>query len=109
MSRVLYEIPKLVLVIGQISDNYKTMSEEEKSKIVWEGAKALIAGAAKYDIKKTIPPIYSLIMENSSWSSTVDWVADVLKKYGQDKTTKEVLVKAVADFVKEGGRNQPTS
>jgi Zn-dependent M32 family carboxypeptidase len=85
------------------------MSEEEKSKIVWEGAKALIAGAAKYDVKKSIPPIYSALMENAPWENTVDWVAGVLKKYGQDKTTKEVLAKAVGDFMKEGGKNQPAA
>jgi hypothetical protein len=93
-------------MIGKIANDYNTMNEEEKAKIFWEGTKALIAGAVKYNAKKSVPPIYSMLLENAPWYSTIDWFAGVLKKYGGDKTMQEVIKKAVDDFLKESGKNQ---
>jgi hypothetical protein len=73
------------------------MNEEDKAKLLWSGAKALIAGAVKYDFKKSIPSIYSLLLENSPWHATVDYVAAILKKYGGDGTTQKVIEKVVID------------
>jgi len=88
------------------------MSDDDKGKLVWTGAKALIAGAVKYKPTKFLEPLYSLMIENSPWQMTVDWVANILKKYGGDKTTHEVLEKAVSEVnavLKEGGENKPSS
>ncbi len=84
------------------------MNEEDKAKLIWTGTKALIAGTVKYNVTKSMPSIYSLALENSPWHSTVDWMASILKKYGGEKSTHEVIEKAVAD-VAEGVRNQSDS
>jgi hypothetical protein len=95
-------------MVGKIANDYSTMNEELKEKIFWEATKALLAGAMKYDAKKSIPPIYSILLENAPWNSTIDWAANVLKKYGGDRTTQEVVKKAVDEFLMESGKNQPT-
>jgi hypothetical protein len=109
LSTALYEVPKIVQIIGRIANDYEKMNEEQKAKVFWEGTKALIAGAVKYDTKKSIPPIYSMFLENAPWDATIDWFAGMLKKYGENMTTKEVIGKAVDEFTKEGGKNQPTA
>lgn len=108
----MYEFPKLIEILGRAANEYQKMSDDDKGKLVWTGAKALIAGAVKYKTTKSFEPLYSLVIENSPWQTTVDWVASILKKYGGDKTTHEVLEKAVSDVnsvMKEGGENKPPS
>jgi len=85
-------------LIGNVTAEYRKMSEDEKARLVLSGTKALIAGAVKYNAKKSIPSIYSLLLENSPWHSTVDYFANILKKYGGEKSVNEVIGKAVADF-----------
>ena len=104
----MYELPKIVKAVGTIAEEYKKMNDEEKGKIVWEGAKALIAGAFRYSPQQAIPAIYSAFMENSPWGSTVDFVANILKKYGGDGNTMDVVKKIADDFVEKGVRNKPS-
>jgi len=108
LTSALYEFPKALQFIEQVATEYKKMNDEERAKLVWTGTKALIAGAVKYNVKKSIPSIYSIFLENSSWHSVVDWCACVLKKYGGNGSVNEVIEKAVMDFA-EGVQNQPTS
>lgn len=109
LTAALYELPKIVQTLGNIADAYSKMTEEEKGKLVWEGTKAIIAGAIKYDIKKSIPPIYSMFLQNAQWQTTIDWLAGVLKKYGGDGSVNQVLEKAAEDFIKNGVENQPAT
>ena len=95
-------------IIGNATNEYKKMSEEDKAKLVWSGAKALIAGAVKYNVKKSMPSIYSLLLQNSPWHATVDYVAAILKKYGGNETTHKVIEKAVMEIA-EGVQNKSTS
>jgi len=97
-----------VEIIERTVKEYEKMNSDERDKLVWNGAKALIAGAMKYNFKKSMPSIYSLILENSPWQATVDCAANILKKYGGEKTVQEVIQKAVGDvdaILKEGGKN----
>lgn len=104
----MYEFPKSLQFFENVATEYRKMNEEERAKLVWTGARALIAGAVKYNVKKSIPSIYSLLLENSSWQSAVDWFAGVLKRYGGNGSVNEVIGKAVIDFA-EGVQNQSTS
>jgi len=112
LTAALYEFPKLVEILGNTAKEYAKMTEEEKDKLIWTGTKALIAGAVKYNVKKSMPSIFSLFLENSPWHSVVDCVANVLKKYGEGKTAHEVIEKAASDveaYLKEGEKNSPVS
>lgn len=88
-----------------VVEEYKKMNSEEKEKLAWEGSKALIAGAIKYNSQKSLPAVYSLFMQNSPWCNTVDWFSGILKKYGGDGTVNDVLKKAAEDFIKNGVKN----
>lgn len=101
----MYEIPKIIQTLGNAAEEYKKMGAEEKEKIVWEGAKALIAGAVNYNPQKSLPAVYSLLMQNSRWYSAIDWVSGILKKYGGDGTVNDVIKKAAIDFMKNGVKN----
>ena len=107
MTNALYEIPKIIQTIGNVAEEYKKMNDDERGKLVWEGAKALIAGAMKYNPQKSLPAVYSLFMQNSRWYSTIDWFSGILKKYGGDGTVtvNDVLKKAAEDFIKNGVKN----
>ena len=104
----MYDLPKLIQIIGNASTEYKRMSEEDKAKLIWSASKALIAGAVKYNATKSIPTVYSLFLENSPWHATVDYVAAILKKYGGDGTTQKVIEKVVIDIA-EGVQDKPSS
>jgi len=88
-----------------VAEEYKKMDSEEKEKLVWEGSKALIAGAIKYNPQKSLPAVYSLFMQNSQWYNIVDWFSGILKKYGGDGTVNDVLKKTAEDFIKSGVKN----
>lgn len=104
--RALYEMPKLVESFGKIADAYQKMSEWDKEKLVWEGAKAIIAGTVEYNPLKSMLVVYSMFLENSKWKATVDFIAGILKKYGGDGTTTDVMKKAALDFLKSGVKNK---
>lgn len=101
----MYEIPKIIQTLGMVAEEYKKMNSEEKEKLAWEGSKALIAGALKYNPQKSLPAVYSLFMQNSPWCNTVDWFSGILKKYGGEGTVNDVLKKAAEDFIKNGVKN----
>jgi len=107
----LYDFPKLIQIFGKAANEYQKMSSDDKNKLILAGAKALIAGAVKYEVTSSLEPLYSLIIQNSPWQTTVDWVANILKKYGGERTTHEVIEKAVGDVEKvlEGDKNSPAT